>query len=290
MKQDLGKQLAPIASMQALRSAWRKVKRNKGAAGRDGMTVAAFSRSAGRGLRALRKELLEGAYRPGLPLRIEIPKKSGGSRQLSIPSVRDRIVQTALTALLSGRLEPWMSDDSYGYRPGRSTADAAARVLVHRIRGYRWVVDADIEQFFDAVPHEVILKLLEPHVPEPALMALVSQTLSALASGATAEGGVGLAQGSPLSPLLANVALTPIDRGMASKRIKLVRYADDLLLLARSRREAEDAAERLEDLLAASGLRLNAAKSRVTSFRAGFDFLGFAFVGACVKEGELEMV
>ena len=210
----------------------------------------------------------------------DIPKKTGGTRTLAIPAIADRVLQTALTRLWSPLLEEDFSDASFGYRPGRSVSHAIDEIIRLRDAGYKWVVDADIEAFFNEIPHTPLLKLCSRHLPDQRIVALIEQWLTA--EMAAPEGhwcsirGIGM--GSPLSPLLANLYLHHFDMTLQSGDHKLIRYADDFLILCRNRYQAEQALDLTDQTLESLALNLNADKTRIRHFDDGFEFLGYQFV------------
>lgn len=226
-----------------------------------------------RELEALRQELLRGRYRPRPVRRIDLPKAENGTRRLTLLAVPDRIAQTAAVQVLTPLLDAELSPAAYGYRPNRSLADALERVQELKRSGLCWVVDADVESCFDRIRHDRVAERLEASIADRRLHHLVRLWLDGLADGPR-----GLPQGAPLSPLLCNLALDPLDQGLARAPGRLVRFADDFVVLCRSRAEAETARRRAADLLNRQGLRLNAAKTRITCFAEGFFFLGHFFV------------
>ena len=255
--------------------AWERVRRNRGGAGGDGVGVGRFSEAAAANLGRLHRDLVNGTYRAGPLRQVDIPKKSGGVRQLRIPCVRDRIVQTAIAMALSPLLEPEMEDSSFAYRPGRSVQMAVDRVQLNYREGFRWVVDGDIERYFDHVPHPEMINTLARYVSDGAVIDFVAAWLHE--SGLE---GRGLAQGSPLSPLLANLYLDHIDEQIEGRGVRLVRFADDFLLMCRDQGKAEKAAEKMAALLSKHGLRLHPGKTKIVPFERGFRFLGHLFVNA----------
>jgi CRISP-associated protein Cas1 len=266
-----------IASVQELTSAWDRVLVGGGTPGGDGETVTDFAPVAATRIARLSRELQMGFYRPG-PLRhVDIPKKSGGIRGLSIPCVVDRIAQRAAADVLADLLEPHFEDVSYGYRPGRSHLDAVAKVDALRRHGYEWIVDGDIRSFFDNVPHKMVLARLGAHVADNRLIQLVGQWLESFS-----DDGLGLAQGSPLSPILSNLHLDAIDEVMDGSSTRLVRFADDFVILTRTAPKAAAALERMSQLLADHGLALNPDKTRIVPFDQAFKFLGHIFLRSMV--------
>lgn len=264
-------------SYETLWASWEKVRANAGAAGGDGVTVTRFDRQAQTHVARLSHRLRNGRYEPGPSRRVLVPKKSGGLRPLDIPCVADRIAQGAVAMTLQPILDPTFEDASFAYRPGRSVADAVARVAQHRRDGFGWVVDADVTRYFERIPHEALLGRLDLVVDDPVLVDLVGLWLEA-----TMPSGLGVPQGSPLSPLLANFYFDAIDERLEGRGLRLVRYADDFLILARSKEKAEAALTKSRDLLAEHGLELNSEKTRVVSFEQGIRFLGHVFVRSMV--------
>lgn len=274
-----------ISDPHALTLAFEKVRRNNGCAGGDGQSIAAFAAKGAAAIARLSGLLRNGNYAPR-PLRLhEIPKPDGGTRRLAIPAVSDRIVQTAVAAALTPRLEPLFSPDSYGYRPGRSVAMAVDRISALRRMGYTWVVEADIEKAFDRIPHDPVLEALDTALdPTPGNRALIDLVGLWLAHGSGQLGtpGRGLAQGSPLSPLLSNLFFDGLDDRFDSGAARIVRFADDFVILARSEAGAETARALAEEFVAGHGLRMVSRETRVVGFDRGFQFLGQLFVRSLV--------
>jgi CRISPR-associated protein Cas1 len=261
-----------IAAEPALLAGWRRVRRNRGGPGGDGQTPWQFAQRLEANVCRLARELAGGCYRPG-PLRVSaITKPDGTTRTLAVPSVRDRVAQSSAALALAPIIDAGMSPASFAYRPGLSIEQAAALVTVYRLRGFRWVVDGDIAEFFASILHAPLLDLLEQIVGCRRTRALVALWLDGFS-----RTGRGLPQGSPLSPLLSNLVLSPVDRLIDGKRVRLVRYADDFLLMTRTREEAEAAAERIAHLIAPLGLALNRDKTRIAHLDEGIRFLGFCF-------------
>ncbi len=272
-------------SVAALGEAWLRTQRNGGGPGGDGESLADFARQADYRLARLAHELQADLYRPGPLRRLQVPKRRGeGMRQLSIPCVVDRIAQRAAASVLSAVLEPQFEEASFGYRPGRSVAQAVARVDALRRQGYRHVVDADIRGFFDNVPHGPLAARLASAGVDDRLIALVRLWLDSFGPA-----GVGLAQGSPISPVLANLHLDALDEAFGPRgNVRIVRFADDFVLLTRSRPGAEGALSRARDLLAEGGLELNLQKTRIVPYEEALRFLGHLFVRGLVLDSAEE--
>lgn len=279
-----GELFEQIIHPASLHAAWRKVRSNRGAAGGDGVTVEQFEQERDVNLARLALELKAGLYRPG-PLRnVDIPKRGGpGMRTLDIPCIVDRVAQTAVATVLGELIEPHLEESSYAYRPGRSAAQAVARVASLRRQGFTWVVEGDIRAFFDEIPHKPLLDVFSKYAPDADLIDLIELWLESFA-----DDGVGLAQGSPISPVLANLYLDAVDEAIESKGVRLVRFADDFVLLTRSEAQAHGALERMSALLAQYCLRLHPDKTRIVPFEQAFRFLGALFVRSIVIEDSKE--
>jgi RNA-directed DNA polymerase len=283
-----------VYAPQNLQSAWERVRANQGAPGLDGMTIEKFAEHAAERLQQLSQDLRDRTYRPQPVRRVLIPKSGGGQRPLGIPTVRDRIVQQALRQILEPIFEAQFSPRSHGFRPGRGCT-TALDVVDRAVRyGYEWVVDADLQRFFDTVDHERLLAALNEEVADGSVLRLIRRILQAGVSlPETAElepTALGTPQGGPLSPLLANVYLHAFDVQMVAAGYGLVRYADDFVIFAKSESEAVAALELARAILEGPlGLRLHPEKTQVVSVTAGFAFLGYHYfrdpkTGALRKE------
>jgi group II intron reverse transcriptase/maturase len=265
-------------TLDLLRRAFRNVRRNRGAAGIDKVSITMFEANLAQNLQALARDLKAGTFQP-LPLRrVHIPKGPGQTRPLGIPAVRDRVAQEVLRQLLSPLFERVFHDDSYGFRPGRNCHQALERVLGLHRQGYTYVLDADIKGFFDNIPHTVIMAGVAAEVADGNILRLVERFLRAgvMEAGVFRPTPVGTPQGGVISPLLANIALNRLDWHLHEHGYRFVRYADDFVVLCQNQAQLQEAHALVQAHLTSLGLMLSAEKTRATQFREGFAFLGFA--------------
>ena len=263
-----------IVEFETLHAAWAKVRSNGGAAGGDGVTIDVFSQDAIPALRDLSDALKDGSWRSGPCRRVDIPKRKGGTRRLTIPTVIDRIVHTAVAETLDPILDPQFEESSFAYREGRSVRHAVARIETWRDRGYRHVIEADIVGFFDAVGHPLLLQKLSIAVGARAGAESVKDLVADILDASAIELGTpgqGLLQGSPLSPLLANLYLDALDERIDAAGIKIVRFADDFVILCKSSIKAEAALAAARNVLREHGLKLHKPETRVSNFDDGFE-------------------
>jgi RNA-directed DNA polymerase len=257
--------------------AFRNVKRNRGAAGIDKVSIKLYENNLLENLLALMRRLKDGSFKP-LPLRrVHIPKGDGKTRPLGIPAVRDRVAQEVLRQLLSPLFERIFHNDSYGFRPARGCHMAVERVIeLHRL-GYTHVLDADIKGFFDNIPHAIIMAGVADEVADGNILRLVERFLKAgvMEEGQFRPTSVGTPQGGVISPLLANIALNGLDWRLHDAGFRHVRYADDFVVLCQTETQVKEAHDLVRHHLAQIGLSLSAEKTKQTRFREGFAFLGF---------------
>jgi RNA-directed DNA polymerase len=262
-----------------LKKALARVRRNKGAPGIDGMTVAELGAHLKDHWPETKARLLDGTYEPQPVRRVEIPKPSGGIRPLGVPTVLDRFIQQAVMQVLQEEWDPGFSDASYGFRPGRSAHQAVRRAQEHILAGFDFVVDLDLEKFFDRVNHDTLMGLVAKRVADKRLLRLIRGFLTAgvLEGGLVGPTTKGTPQGGPLSPVLSNLMLDVLDKELEKRGHRFVRYADDYNIYVRSRRAGERVMASVTRFLARRlKLKVYADKSAVDrpSARA---FLGFSF-------------
>nr|VFK49866.1 MAG: group II intron reverse transcriptase/maturase [Candidatus Kentron sp. SD] len=259
--------------------AFRNVKRNRGAAGIDKVSIRMFEANLQDNLDALMRELkTRDAFQPKPLRRVLIPKGKGKMRPLGIPAVRDRIAQEVLRLLLSPIFEPLFHENSFGFRPGRNCHQALERVLSLWHQGYKVVLDADIQGFFDNIPHSVIMAGLANVVADGNILGLVERFLRAgvIEDGVFKPTTVGTPQGGVISPLLANIALNSLDWLLDQQGMRFVRYADDFVVMCRNHTQAEEVLALVQSHLSDElGLKLSPEKTQFATFSEGFAYLGF---------------
>jgi RNA-directed DNA polymerase len=275
-----------VGGDRTLELAWEKVRSNAGACGVDGMTVGHFAKDSAKRLLAVKEYLKAGTYQPKPVKRVMIPKLgSREKRPLGIPTVRDRIVQTATRMVIEPIFEREFSEHSYGFRPGRGCKDALRRVDELLENGLVHVVDVDIKGYFDSIPHQRLMELVGERIADGRVLGLIESFLKAkvmepLGWREAEEQEEGTPQGGVISPLLANIYLNPLDHQMSRAGHEMVRYADDMVILCPSAEAAEEVLQSLREWCAQAGLELHAEKTKIVDMgqpKGHFEFLGYRF-------------
>ena len=267
--------------------ALKRVRKNKGGPGIDGMTVEGLPGHLAKAWKAVREQLLAGTYKPSPVKRQQIPKPGGGVRELGIPTVMDRFIQQAILQVLQPRFDPTFSEASYGFRPGRSAHEAVRAAQKYIQGGRRWVVDVDLEKFFDRVNHDLLMGRLAKRIGDKRMLRLIRSYLEAgiMVNGVVMERQEGTPQGGPLSPLLANILLDEVDKELEKRGHTFCRYADDCNVYVRSERAGQRVMDALRKQYAKLRLKVNESKSAVASAWSR-KFLGYSFWVA--KGGEVK--
>jgi len=271
--------LESVLSPSNLNAAYKQVKRNKGAGGIDRMQIESLKDYLVKNKTVLTNSILQGTYHPNPVRRVEIPKSNGSKRQLGIPTVVDRVIQQAIAQVLIPLYEPTFSEHSYGFRPKRSAHQALRKCRAYYTEGYEYAVDLDLEKFFDTVNHSKLIELLSRTVKDGRVVSLIHKYLNAgvQLGGKVEPGELGVPQGGPLSPLLSNVMLNELDKELERRGHKFVRYADDLVIMCRSKRGAGRVMNTIVPFIENKlFLKVNREKSRVAPMR-GVKFLGYSF-------------
>lgn len=269
-----------IVTEKNMQKAAAGVMSNEGSAGIDGVGVKEFERNYRQNMQELYRQLEEDRYEAPPVLRTFIPKDDGRKRPLGIPTVKDRIAQGTVKRILEPIFEKIFCDCSYGFRPGRSQIDAVNKVEEYRAQGYNWVVDADIKGYFDNIDHDLLMDFITERVNDGWVLRIIKSWLTA---GVMTEEGLestkqGTPQGGVISPLLANIYLHQLDKAMEERGYKIVRFADDFIVLTKSKKKAKRALEVIEEIVKNLELTLHPEKTSVTNFGEGFIFLGFEFI------------
>jgi RNA-directed DNA polymerase len=272
-----------VWKMENLQSAMQQVMRNQGGAGVDGQGCEAYLKASPQRLPRLQDQLKQGSYQPKPVKRVWIPKLGSKElRPLGVPTVEDRVVQTAIRNVLEPIFERTFADHSYGFRPGRGAKQALRRVDQLLKTGHHWVVDADLKGYFDSIPQNKLMEAVETQIADGAVLKLIEQMLG---QGVMESGkgwqptDTGTPQGAVISPLLANIYLNPLDQLMGRQGRQMVRYADDFVILCQNQQQAQEVLEQLRQWTQAAGLTLHPTKTRIVdaSQKGGFDFLGYHF-------------
>jgi RNA-directed DNA polymerase len=275
-----------VCERENCKQALARVKANKGSAGVDGMTVQQLPEYLKQHWPVIREQLLSGTYKPQPVKRVEIPKPDGGIRKLGIPTVLDRLIQQAVMQVLQRKWDRTFSEHSYGFRPGRSAHQAVEQAQKYIAEGYRWVVDLDLEKFFDRVNHDRLMAKIAERVGDKRMLKLIRAFLTAgvLEDGLVNPVDEGTPQGGPLSPLLSNIVLDEFDRELEQRGLRFARYADDSNIYVRSKRAGERVMESMTRFIATKlKLKVNQQKSMVARPWER-KFLGFSFTRAVMPK------
>jgi group II intron reverse transcriptase/maturase len=273
-----------IVSPSNLNAAYKRVRSNKGAGGIDRMEVESLKEYLVIHKNELIATIERGKYRPNPVRRVEIPKENGSKRQLGIPTVVDRVIQQAITQVLVPAYEPQFSDHSYGFRPRRKAHQALRKCQQYITEGYEWAVEMDLEKFFDTVSHSKLIEVISRTIKDGRVVSLIHKYLKAgiEIGGSLEPSEEGVPQGGPLSPLLSNIMLNELDKELEQRGHKFARYADDIVILCKSRRSAERTLESIITFVERKlFLKVNREKSRISHI-SGIKFLGYSFY---LKEG-----
>jgi group II intron reverse transcriptase/maturase len=264
-------------TLPLLLDSFKAVKRNRGAAGIDKVSIKMFKANLLDNLHALLRDLKNGSFEPFPLRRVFVPKNDTELRPLGIPAVRDRVAQEVVRRLLNPIFEPLFHPSSFGFRKGRNCHGAIRQALAFHQQGFRVVLDADIQAFFDNLPQQVIMQALATEVADGNILRLVRKFLRSgvMENGVFKPTTVGTPQGGVISPLLANIVLNQLDWQLHARGFNFVRYADDFVVICQSRSQAEGALHFVQQVLATLGLQLSTAKTHITSFGKGYSFLGF---------------
>jgi len=269
-----------ILSRDNMKLAYKKVKANKGASGVDGITTDEVLEYLNENWASIKERIRKRKYKPMPVLRVEIPKPSGGVRKLGIPRVVDRIIEQAIVQVITPIVEPHFSDYSYGFRPGRRAQQAVVKLLEYFNDGYLYVVDIDLEKFFDTVPQDKLMTLVGEIINDPDTESLISKYLKAgvMVNGKYEATNVGTPQGGNLSPILSNIMLNELDKELEARELNFVRYADDCVITLRSSAAANRVMNSITRWIERKlGLKVNMTKTRITR-PARLKYLGFGFV------------
>jgi len=270
-----------VAHLPNLRSAFARVEASHGMAGVDGISIKKFDYNLGYNLSILAGELIDGRYKSLPLLRFLVSKRDGTSRPLVVPCVRDRVAQAAVLNVIGPLFEAEFEDVSFAYRKGRSVKQAVHRIRDLREKGYRYVVEADIDSYFDNIDHALLMSKVGKLVHNEKVLSLIDSWVRAEVYDGEKVYRIekGIPQGTVISPMLANLFLDEFDETMISSGCQLVRYSDDFIILSKSCSEAEKALDLTEEVLEQSGLSLDEEDTRITEFGSGFKFLGVVFLG-----------
>lgn len=270
-----------ILKVKNMKKAEHNVFTNKGSAGVDGVTVEEFRNNYSMNMLELRRQLIEDRYKAPPVLRVMIPKGDGRERPLGIPTVKDRIAQTTGKQIMEPIFEKIFCDCSFGFRPGRSQIDAINKIEEYKEQGYKWVLDADIKGYFDNIDHNLLMEFITERINDGWVLRMIESWLTA---GVVTDEGYesttcGVPQGGSISPLLSNIYLHQFDKEMTDRGYKVVRFADDFVVLTKSKKKANRALEVVKEIVEDKlKLTLHPEKTVITNFGKGFVFLGFEFI------------
>ena len=268
-----------MLSRENMNQAYQKVKANKGAAGIDEVTVEELNKYIKANWVSIKEQIVSRTYRPQPVKRVRIPKASGGTRDLGIPTVMDRVIQQAMVQILSPMCEKYFSEYSYGYRPNRSCEMAIMRLLEYFNDGYVWVVDIDLEKFFDNVPQDKLMSYVHNIINDGDTESLIRKYLKAgiMENGKYERSDKGTAQGGNLSPLLSNILLNELDKELEKRGLRFTRYADDCVITLRSEASAKRVMRTITTWIERKlGLKVNVTKTKITK-PSNLKYLGFGF-------------
>jgi group II intron reverse transcriptase/maturase len=265
--------------------AFKAVKKNRGAAGIDKMTISLYEKNLNENLLSLMRELKQGTYQPAPLRRVYIPKGDGKTRPLGIPTIKCRIAQEVIRRLINSIFERRFHDNSFGFRMGRNCHQAVERVIDYAKQGRRYVVDIDIKGFFDNIPHNLIMDSVAARIADGNILNLIEKLLN---SGVMEEGEIkptikGTPQGGVISPLLANIILDHLDWFLENEGFKFVRYADDFVIMCETETEAKKALELVQNFLSEMKLETSPEKTKISHYSKGFDFLGFTIKNRSIQ-------
>ena len=270
-----------ILKVKNMKEAEYSVFKNKGSAGVDGVTVEEYRDNYKMNMLELRRQLMEDRYEAPPVLRVMIPKDDGRERPLGIPTVKDRIAQTTVKQIMEPIFEKIFCDCSFGFRPGRSQIDAINKIEEYKEQGYKWVLDADIKGYFNNIDHKLLMEFITERINDGWVLRMIESWLTA---GVVTDEGYestpcGVPQGGSISPLLSNIYLHQFDKEMTDRGYRVVRYADDFVVLTKSKRKANRALEVVKEIVEDKlKLTLHPEKTVITNFGKGFVFLGFEFI------------
>ena len=275
----MSEMLEKIISDDNIKTAYKRVYANKGAGGIDGITISELEEYMREHWQGIKQEIRERKYKPQPVLRVEIPKPNGGVRKLGIPTVIDRVIEQAITQVLTPIFDPMFSENSYGFRPNRRCEQAIVKLLEYFNEGYVWIVDIDLEKFFDNVPQDKLMSYVGRVIHDGDTESLIRKYLKAgvMDRGKYEATDVGTPQGGNLSPLLSNIMLNELDKELESRELRFTRYADDVVIVLRSKAAATRVMYSITSWIERKlGLKVNATKTKITP-PSKLKYLGFGF-------------